>query len=250
MPGPLRHTGDTCQRQALPVHPGDVCARDAAKRRYNETATMKRLIAILLFLAAAAPALAHPHVFVEMTAEVVFTSDGKLAGIRHHWKFDDMYSAFVTANLAQDGKDPSPGQMLPIAKTNVESLKEFDYFTAGKLNGAVVKFAEPTEYSMSYDGKDQTVTLHFLLPVETSVKSGKTFVVQVYDPSYFVAFAFQRTNPASFEKAPPGCSISVNKPGSLSAADQKKLADSAGTMDSPGEDFGMKLADSVIAACP
>ena len=211
---------------------------------------MKRMLTFLLLVATAAPALAHPHVFVEMMTEVVFAADGKLRGIRHHWKFDDMYSAFVTANLAQDGKDPSPEQMLPIARTNVESLKEFDFFTAAKVNGAVVKFDEPTDYSMSYDGKDQTVTLHFVLPIEATAKPAKTFVFQIFDPSYFVAFAFQRTGPATLEKAPAGCSLSVSKPGSLSAADQKKLADSAGTMNSPGEDIGMKLADSVITACP
>lgn len=201
-------------------------------------------------LAGATPALAHPHVFVSVSSEVVFTPDGKLVGMRHHWKFDDMYSAFVTANMGVDGKDPTPEQMLPIAKTNVESLKEFDFFTAAKVNSAAVKFADPSDYSMSYDGNDQTVTLHFTLPLDASAKPGKTFVFQVFDPSYFVAFAFERAEPVKLERAPAGCSLSISKPGSLSAADQKKLADSAGTYNSPGEDFGMKLADSAIVACP
>ena len=97
---------------------------------------MKRLACLaLLCLAPAAPALAHPHVFVAVESEVLFSPEGKITGVRHHWKFDDMYSAFVTANLGQDGKDPTPEQMLPIAKTNAESLKEFDFFTYGKLNG-------------------------------------------------------------------------------------------------------------------
>ena len=211
---------------------------------------MKRLATILLLcFAATVPAQAHPHVFVSVANEVLFAPDGKISGVRHHWKFDDMYSAFVTANLGTDGKDPTPAQMLPIAKTNVESLKEFEFFTFGKVNGASAKFGDPVDYSMSYEGSDQTVTLHFTLPFE-KVGASKTFVFQIYDPSYFVAFAFEKNTPVKLEKAPHGCSLSVSKPGELTAADQKKLADSAGTYNSPGEDFGMKLADSAIIACP
>ena len=212
---------------------------------------MKRLLAILLgTVGFAAPALSHPHVFVEMTSEVMFAPDGKVAGVRHHWKFDDMYSAFVTANMAEAGKSPTAEQLLPVAKTNVESLKDFDFFTFMKINGSSVKFADAAGYSMSYDATDQTVTLHFELPLEGGPKAAKTSVFQVYDPSYFVAFAFARKEAAKLDKAPAGCSLQIMKPGALSAEDQKKLAESAGTNNSPGDDFGMKLADSVIVGCP
>ncbi len=211
---------------------------------------MKKLACLaLLCLAPAAPALAHPHVFVAVESEVLFSPGGGITGVRHHWKFDDMYSAFVTANLGQDGKDPTPEQMLPIAKTNAESLKEFEFFTFGKLNGKTEKFLDATDYTMSYDGSDQTVTLHFTLPLEKPA-AGKLFVFQVYDPSYFVAFELEKKNPARLVGAPAGCSVSVSKPGSLTAADQKRLAEAAGTNNSPGEDFGMKLSDSAIVACP
>ncbi len=212
---------------------------------------MKRLVAFLLLACASvAPALAHPHVFVSVSNEVIFTPDGKVGGIRHQWKFDDMYSAFVTANLGTDGKDPTPEQMLPIAKTNVESLKEFDFFTFLKMNGKPVPLKDGADYSMTYDPSDQTVTLYFTLPLEKPAPAGKFFVFQIYDPSYFVAFEMDRKDPVKLVNSPKGCSLSVNKPGALSAADQKKLAESAGTNDSPGEDFGMKLADSIIVACP
>ena len=212
---------------------------------------MNRLLACLLLLCApVAPALAHPHVFVSVASEVLFAPDGKVTGVRHQWKFDDMYSAFVTANLGTDGKDPTPEQMLPIAKTNVESLKEFDFFTYLKMGGKPATFVDAIDYSMTYDPSDQTVTLYFTLPLEKAAPAGKFFVFQVYDPSYFVAFEMERKDPAKMTNAPAGCSLSVNKPGVLSAADQKKLAESAGTNDSPGEDFGMKLAESVIVACP
>ena len=219
--------------------------------RQNCDGTMKRLISALsLLVAASSPVLAHPHVFVSVVSEVLFGSDGKISGVRHHWKFDDMYSAFVTANLGENGKDPTPEQMLPIAKTNAESLKEFDFFTYGKMNGKTEKFKDAIDYSMSYDGKDQTVTLHFTLPLETPAVNNKLFVFQVYDPSYFVAFELEKKDPVKLVDAPKGCSISASRPSALSAADQKRLADAAGTNDSPGDDIGMKLSDRTIVACP
>ena len=205
--------------------------------------------AAVALLAASAPALAHPHVFVSVTSEIVFTPDGKVSGVRHHWKFDDMYSAFVTANLGTDGKDPTSEQLLPVAKTNAESLKEFDYFTYAKLSGKPQKFADATDYSMDYTPADQTVTLHFTLPLEAPAHV-KLMIVQVYDPTYFVAFELERKNPLSLVGAPSGCSISVSKPSLLSSAEQKRLADVANTNDSPGADFGLKLSDRAIVACP
>ena len=54
------------------------------------------LIAATLGLAFAAPALAHPHVWVSMHSEVLFAPDGTVTGVRHDWAFDDMFSAFAT----------------------------------------------------------------------------------------------------------------------------------------------------------
>jgi ABC-type uncharacterized transport system substrate-binding protein len=42
------------------------------------------------------PAQAHPHVWVTMHTELVYTSDGRITGVRHAWTFDDMFSAFAT----------------------------------------------------------------------------------------------------------------------------------------------------------
>ena len=38
-------------------------------------------------------ALAHPHVYVTMKSDIVYDAEGRMTGIRHHWTFDDMFSA-------------------------------------------------------------------------------------------------------------------------------------------------------------
>ena len=176
-------------------------------------------------------------------------ADGTVAGIRHHWTFDDMYSAFVTANLGKDGKDPTTAELQPVAQTNVESLKEFDFFTFPRLNGKKAAFSDPIDYSMTFDGKEKTATLHFTAPLAEAI-APRTFVFQIYDPSYFVAFAFGKGEPVKLLGAPAGCSLSVSKPKSLDSDESKKLNESFFSGLSPGSDFGAKLADRAIVACP
>ena len=56
-------------------------------------------------LAAAAPAQAHPHVWVTMTEELLYAPDGSVTGVRHAWSFDEMFSAFAIQGL----ESKSPG---------------------------------------------------------------------------------------------------------------------------------------------
>jgi ABC-type uncharacterized transport system substrate-binding protein len=206
--------------------------------------------AAVVAVLAAAPALAHPHVWVAVKAEAVLGADGKVVAIRHHWTFDDMYSAFVTANLGKDGQPPTSDDLQSVAQTNVESLKEFDYFTFGKLNGKPVKYSDPKEFSMTYDPKEEMATLHFTLPLAKPAETKKAFTFAVYDPSYFVAFSFDKGEPVRLDGGPKGCSMSVLKPHALDDEEQKKLNQAMTENFSPGEDFAFRLADRAIIACP
>ena len=73
------------------------------------------LIAILS-LAFAAPALAHPHVWVTMHSELVYGADGAITGIHHEWAFDDMFSAFATQGLASKVKGQFTREELSAAR--------------------------------------------------------------------------------------------------------------------------------------
>ncbi|HEY2757223.1 MAG TPA: DUF1007 family protein, partial [Pseudolabrys sp.] len=87
-------------------------------------------------LLAAAPASAHPHVWITMNAELIYAPDGSVTGIRHHWAFDDMYSAFAVQGVegAEKGKFTRE-ELADLAKVNIEQLKEYDYFTVVTADG-------------------------------------------------------------------------------------------------------------------
>ncbi|WP_180490276.1 DUF1007 family protein, partial [Escherichia fergusonii] len=70
------------------------------------------------------------------------------------------------------------------AQTNVESLKEYAFFTFAKAGGAgsqkKEKFNDPIDYYLEY--KDSALTLHFTLPFKAPVKTS-ALALEVFDPS-------------------------------------------------------------------
>ena len=206
-------------------------------------------LAALAVVAASTCAEAHPHVFVTAKEQVIFGPDGRVAGLRAAWTFDDMYSSFVTQGLGAPDAILTPAELAPLAKTNVESLAEFGYFTVAKLAGHQLEFGEPTDYSLE-ESQDKLVTLFFTLPLKVPVRPAPALNVSVYDPTYFVSFEMADKDPVSLAAAPTGCSASVIKPRPLDSGDNQKLSEAFFANMSPGQDFGIKLASKVMVACP
>jgi ABC-type uncharacterized transport system substrate-binding protein len=209
-----------------------------------------RVILAAGFVAVFAPmAAAHPHVWVTARAQAVFNAKGEITAIRHTWTFDEMYSAFETEGQGKDGQLMTREELAPLAKSNVESLAEFDYFTFAKVAGKNVEFGPPEEYSLEQQ-KDKRVVLRFTLPLKTPASTSKAFSFQVYDPTYFVAFEMENENAVSMAGAQKGCSVNVLGAKPLAETDTNKLSESFFSGLSPGTDFGIKLASRVIVACP
>ena len=207
-----------------------------------------RAALVSIALACAGPAAAHPHVFVVVTSEVLFDAQGRVSGVRQAWTFDDMYSSFVTTGASDDGKPVTSQKLQPLAEQNVGELADYSYFTIAKAPGQKIEFGKPEAISMQEDDK-KLVTLKFTLPFKAPVKADKAFTLQVYDPSYFVAFDFAKDG-VTLKSAPAGCSLSVSQPKPLGDVESQKLNESFFSGLSPGADFGIKLATRATIACP
>jgi ABC-type uncharacterized transport system substrate-binding protein len=171
------------------------------------------LVATCVCLAAGA-AQAHPHVWVTMTEELLYAADGTVTGVRHAWTFDDMFSAFATQGLEQKTKGTfTREELAPLAKVNVESLKDYAYFTYAKVNGKRQRdaFAEPVDYWLGYDPNDTVLTLHFTLPFKKPVKA-EALDIEVYDPQFFIDFGFAEKEPVRLVSAPAQCTAAIEKP--------------------------------------
>ncbi|OWT75077.1 hypothetical protein CEY04_20300 [Achromobacter sp. HZ28] len=49
---------------------------------------------------AATAAQAHPHMWIDAQAALVFDGQGRLEAVRERWKFDEMFVAHTTQGLA------------------------------------------------------------------------------------------------------------------------------------------------------
>ena len=135
---------------------------------------MHRLLGFLLLAAGialgAAPAEAHPHVWITAKSEVMYAPDGSITGVRHAWTFDEMFTTYALQGIATKTKGVyTREELAPLAQTNVESLKEFNFFTFAKADGKKEKFEEPVDYFLEH--KDGALTLHFVLPLKAPVKA-------------------------------------------------------------------------------
>src|SRR5437660_927177 len=165
---------------------------------------------LVALLAAVGAARAHPHVWVTMTSELVYAPDGAVTGVRHAWAFDDMFSAFATQGIETKQKGVFTREDLaPLAQVNVDSLKDFDYFTVAKANGKKTEFEGPKDYWLEY--KDEVLVLHFTLPFKAPVKAQR-LDLEVYDPTYFVDFTMAEKDPVKLVNAPGECKLMVVRP--------------------------------------
>jgi ABC-type uncharacterized transport system substrate-binding protein len=180
-----------------------------------------------------------------MKSEIVYDAQGRMTGIRHHWTFDDMFSSYATQGLEQKQKGVFTREELqPLAEVNITSMKEFEYFTEGKMNGQKVEFGAPTDYFLEL--KDQLLTLHFTLPLKTPVQT-KSVDLEIYDPLYFVAFEFDEKDPITLKDAPPNCKLNTVKLGD--ATQSKSLSESLFARPDPNNPFGAQFANKIAVKC-
>jgi ABC-type uncharacterized transport system substrate-binding protein len=206
------------------------------------------LCSFLALVPLAGAAKAHPHVWVTMTSELVYAPDGAVTGVRHAWAFDDMFSAFATQGIETKQKGVFTREDLaPLAQVNVDSLKDFDYFTLAKANGKKTEFDGPTDYWLEY--KNELLILHFTLPFKAPVKAQR-LDVEVYDPTYFVDFSMAEKDPIKLVGAPAACKLTVVRPTDTSTASNAPVNEQFFNSLDAGSNFGAQFANKISVACP
>jgi ABC-type uncharacterized transport system substrate-binding protein len=208
----------------------------------------KRLVLVAALLVAASAAQAHPHVWVTMRTALVYDAEGNITGVRHAWSFDDMFSAFATQGLESKEKGKfTREELAPLAKVNVESLKEFDYFTYLTADGQKTALTDPApDYYLEYN--DAVLTLNFTLPLRTSVKA-KELKVEVYDPTIFVDFAWAKDKPVSMAGG-KGCKADVVVPREMTFEESKKLSEIPADQPNTTMAWGAQFANRILVHCP
>ncbi len=207
-------------------------------------------IAVFMMVASAVPALAHPHVWVTVQTKLLFDESGAVTGFRHQWIFDEYYTAFALQGMDSNGDgEYSAAELQPLARTNVESLRDFDYFTFAELGGDTVPRDDPVDYELVYDGS--LLTLHFTLPLAEPVPAKKAgqFSFSVYDPTFFVSFTLAEREPVKLVGgAPSGCAPQIADAPAASATTQTLGEAFFDSLDAT-QDWGAQFAQDVSLRC-
>jgi len=203
---------------------------------------------MLLLLLPVCGAEAHPHVWVTFHSELLYAADGTMTGVRHAWTFDDMFSAYAIQGTSHAKKGQyTREELAPLAQVNVESLKEYDYFTYARGDGKKLKFNEPVDYWLEY--KNPSLILHFTLPLKAPA-AVKALQMEIYDPSIFVDFEFAKDKPVSLNGAPAQCSATYDLPHQPTAAEQARLGQLDAVPLDPTSTYGETFANKILVKCP
>lgn len=195
---------------------------------------------------------AHPHVFADAKVEVVFDASGRLSAVRNIWQFDEAFSQFaIEGNDTNGDGDLSAEELRSLAKINVESLEEYGFFTHLTIGDVEAPLRPPTVYGLAFDGS--RLTLSYTLPLAAPVAVDSKTHLEVFDPQYFVAFAFSAQAPVTLVGAPEGCSAAHHEPEELDSSTLNVLSQIPMDQRSLPPDLAeatKSLANYIVLDCP
>lgn len=194
-------------------------------------------------------AQAHPHVWITAKSDLLYAPDGSITGVRHAWTFDEMFAAYALQGLEHKTKGVyTREELAALAQTNVESLKEYAYFTFAKAGvvGSQKKerFSDPVDYYLEYN--DGNLTLHFTLPFKTPFKA-QQLQVEVFDPSFFIDFQMADKDPIHLAGAPDGCKFTFLRP---SDGTTTQTMNDAEFLAGNNSNYGALFANKITVECP
>lgn len=182
-----------------------------------------------MIMACAAPAAqAHPHMWIDARARIAFDGQGRIAAIHQDWLFDEMFGTYTTQGLEKGPDGSLSAQTLQgMARDWMNALGEpvSHYFTRAAVGDQVLAFGEPRDAVVRWNPQGQRLTLSFTLPLAQPVAPGKQGVrFDIYDPTYFVAYAFDASGALALADAPAGCTQAYQPPRELDWKTMQQLA--------------------------
>ena len=200
----------------------------------------------------AAPAAAHPHVFIAARLTVVADAAGQIAALDVDWTFDEMYSAYVTTDLPKDkaGK-PSAEALATLGRQMLVNLAEWRYFTefVRLETGDIADnqdFGTPGEPAVRLDAKGLAIA--FRLPLAAPLlPDGQRLLIRQYDPSFYVAIEPAKDGVGLAAPLAAACTAAVSEPKPPQTA--LNLSEGSFQMSGATGGIGALFASSVTIEC-
>jgi ABC-type uncharacterized transport system substrate-binding protein len=205
-------------------------------------------LAVAVFACGAKSAAAHPHIWVNVTGEALYATDGTITDLRETWRFDDVYSAFAIQGLKPgNGRELGSDDLAPLLADAAAALKENEAFTHLRADGLAVTPGEPVQPSFSL--QDGELVLQFTLPMQAPLRA-RTLTLEIYDPTWFIDFELTSPEPLALIGAPSGCKVVVAKPNNSDQAAAQRRSEAFFISLAAISNFGAQFARPIAVTCP
>lgn len=211
-----------------------------------------RVLALLSLMLVPASALAHPHVWIDTSYEVILNDRNEVTALRIGWTYDALYALLIFGDLSLDPDGDGVLTSEEEASLNGFDMKwipGFEGDTFVLMDGKTLPISGPRDWTASWkDGKLSSTHIRDLL---TPVPVGEVpLVIQAYDPGYYAAHFIL---PPAVVTGGNGCTALVYE-ADLDAADaalQEALQEFAPGADVEGQfpAVGAKFSDEVRVTC-
>ncbi|TJZ91417.1 DUF1007 family protein [Paracoccus gahaiensis] len=145
-----------------------------------------RLAAILIGALLPAAALAHPHVFIDVSLTLRYDAQGRLSAVDEAWAYDELYSLLM---LSETGAGDSLG--LPQLQAWDALDANWDPLNGGRLElqtaGGRIASDPPRPLSTRLEGNRMVSRRSHTLP--GPIAGEVPTAIRIYDPTFYVAFS-------------------------------------------------------------
>lgn len=152
---------------------------------------MKRFAPALLAVALMpAPALSHPHIFIDAGLELRMNDDGQLTHIKVTWAYDAFYSLLMAEDrgLDPDGNgELTEAEQAQLAGFDANWIPGFNGDLVVRVNGEEMKLSGPLEATgRMVEGR--IVTTHIRDVLDQPTVKGDGLSVKAFDETYYTAY--------------------------------------------------------------
>jgi ABC-type uncharacterized transport system substrate-binding protein len=192
---------------------------------------------------------AHPHNWIDLRTQVDIDDQGRLTGFTQHWKFDQFFSMINYAELMNEYNDEPIG-LASTAIKMVANVAPDQYFSELKVAGEVIDLPVPKRYTLETEEVDGNpiliLKMKFVLKEPPQVE-GKSFTLQTFEPTYFVAMNYPSEENIRIDSASVNCKAEL-----IRATPSDELIDYANSLDRNVRDtqgLGDDFAERVKIQC-
>ncbi len=233
--------------EVFEVNNGRICRTARGGLIHILRGVTKALLALTLcFAAGSSPARAHPHAWIDLRSTVVLDAAGRVTAIEQHWLFDPFYTVFATEGLS-GAADSRAETLTALARSNLQNLRSYDYFTEVRAGGA--KIALGTVSEVESELREGQLWMRFVVPLAEPVDpTERALTFAVFDPTYYIEILHLQDDVVAFRgDEATGCSGRIVPPNPT--IDAVLLAQAMDRDATPDATLGRVFAEQVEVTC-